>query len=214
MIALTLVFSAILKPQIENYPVYFLTGSLFWTFFAQTTAAATSQTQESNEMARRIYIPRSVFAASTLAVGLVNLALAVVPFAGSPHRHRIPPARDLVVPSDRGHTDRALHRGGGSSPPHARFALFRRPRDDQVLVQIWFFLTPIVYHPAIVPPKVRFALWLNPLYYLVQTFRKPVYDGVLPSPGLVGASLALSVIVFLSGWIYFANRADRFAYES
>jgi ABC-type polysaccharide/polyol phosphate export permease len=84
----------------------------------------------------------------------------------------------------------------------------------QVIVQTWFFLTPIVYHPAIVPPKFRFALWLNPLYYLIQTFRKPIYDGVLPSPVLLGVSLGISLAVFLSGWIYFANRAERFAFLS
>jgi ABC-type polysaccharide/polyol phosphate export permease len=83
-----------------------------------------------------------------------------------------------------------------------------------VLVQTWFFLTPIVYHPAIVPPKFRFALWLNPLYYLVQTFRKPIYDGVLPPPALAVASLGISVAVFVSGWIYFANRAERFAFQN
>ena len=83
-----------------------------------------------------------------------------------------------------------------------------------VILQTWFFLTPIVYHPAIVPPKFRFALWLNPVYYLVQTFRKPVYDGVLPSVALVAVSSALSLVVFVSGWIYFAKRAERFAFHS
>ena len=60
MVALTLVFSALLKTQIQNYPVYYLAGSLFWTFFSQTTSSAASQTHESNEMAKRIFIPRSV----------------------------------------------------------------------------------------------------------------------------------------------------------
>jgi hypothetical protein len=37
---------------------------------------------------------------------------------------------------------------------------------------------------------------------------------VLPSPALVLASLSISLVVFLSGWIYFANRAERFAFQS
>src|SRR5439155_26270851 len=63
MIALTLVFSTILKQQIANYPVFFMTGAIFWAFFSQTTSTAASQTQDSNEIAKRIYIPRSVFVA-------------------------------------------------------------------------------------------------------------------------------------------------------
>ena len=44
MIALTLVFSALLKTAIANYPVYFMAGSIFWTFFSQTTTTAAAQT--------------------------------------------------------------------------------------------------------------------------------------------------------------------------
>ena len=72
MVALTLVFSSILKQQIRNYPVYFMTGSILWTYFSQATSSAASQTQDSNELAKRIYIPRSVFVASSIGVGLVN----------------------------------------------------------------------------------------------------------------------------------------------
>ena len=83
-----------------------------------------------------------------------------------------------------------------------------------VLVQTWFFLTPIVYHPSIVPPKYRFALWANPMYYLVQTFRAPIYDGVIPGAGLLLGSLALSVAVLVTGWVFFCHRRDQMAYWS
>jgi ABC-type polysaccharide/polyol phosphate export permease len=83
-----------------------------------------------------------------------------------------------------------------------------------VLVQTWFFLTPIVYHPSIVPLRFRVALWLNPMYYLVQVFRKPIYDGTIPAASLVLVSLALSAVVLVSGWVYFCRRTDRMAYWS
>lgn len=214
MVALTLVFSSILKQQITNYPVFFMSGAIFWAFFAQTTTSAASQTQESNELAKRIYVPRSVFVAAAVGVGLVNLVLSIVPLilillvTGFPIHATwsFLPVAVLIE---------MLFAAGVGFFLFTLASRFSDVREMyQVLVQTWFFLTPIVYHPAIVPPKFRFALWLNPLYYLVQTFRKPVYDGVLPSAALVGASLALSVAVLVSGWIYFANRADRFAYES
>ena len=214
MIALTLVFSAILKAQIQNYPVYFLTGSLFWTFFSQTTVAAASQTQEANEMAKRIYVPRSVFVASTMLVGLVNLALSIVPltllllvtgFPLHPTWWFLPIAVAITT----------LFSAGVALVLFTLASRFSDVREMyQVLVQIWFFLTPIVYHPAIVPPRFRPALWLNPMYYLVQTFRRPIYDGVLPSPGLVGISVVLAVLVFATAWVYFARHSYDFAFQS
>jgi homopolymeric O-antigen transport system permease protein len=214
MVALTLVFSTFLKQQISNYPVYFMAGSIFWLFFAQTTSSAASQTQDSNEIAKRIYIPKSVFVAAAVGGGLVNLVLSIVPLVLILVVTRFPihptwvflPVAVLIE---------ALFAAGLGFFLYTFASRFTDVREMyQVLIQTWFFLTPIVYHPAIVPPRYRFALWLNPLYYLVQTFRKPIYDGVFPSPALTATSLALSAVVFVAGWIYFANRADRFAFHS
>lgn len=212
MVALTLVFSTILKQQITNYPVFFMTGAIFWAFFSQTTSTAASQTQDSNEIAKRIYVPRSVFVASAVGVGLVNLALSIVPLLLILVATRFPIyATWAFLPVAV--TIEALFAAGVGLWLFTFASRFSDVREMyMVFVQTWFFLTPIVYHPAIVPPKYRFALWLNPLYYLVQIFRKPVYDGVLPSPALLGASVVIAVVTFVSGWIYFANRAERFAF--
>ena len=79
MAALTIAFSAILRYQVPNYPVYFLAGTLFWTFFSQATAHAANLTTDALELSRRIYLPRSAFVASALGVALVNVAVSLVP---------------------------------------------------------------------------------------------------------------------------------------
>jgi ABC-2 type transport system permease protein len=214
MVALTLVFSSILKQQIRNYPVYFMTGSILWTYFSQSTSSAASQTQDSNELAKRIYIPRSVFVASSIGVGLVNLVLSIVPLlailvaTGFPLHatwYFLPVSVFMVT----------LFSAGVGFFLFTFASRFTDIREMYlVLVQTWFFLTPIVYHPSIVPAKFRLALWANPMYYLVRTFREPIYDGVLPSSRLIAASLALSLGVFLAGWVYFCRRAEEFAFQT
>jgi ABC-type polysaccharide/polyol phosphate export permease len=214
MIALTLVFSAILKTAIENYPVYFMAGSIFWTFFAQTTSSAASQTMASNELAKRMFVPRSVFIASAVGGGLVNLGLSIIPLI-----------LILVVTGFPLHATWAflpvsvfitmLFTAGVSLILFTLASRFADIREMYlVLVQTWFFLTPIVYHPSIVPFRYRLALWLNPMYYLVQVFRKPIYDGVIPSAALLLGSLGLAVAVLITGWIYFCHRSDNMAYWS
>jgi ABC-type polysaccharide/polyol phosphate export permease len=214
MVALTLVFSALLKTQIENYPVYFLAGSLFWTFFAQTTGSASVQTLDANEMTKRIFLPRSVFVVSAIAVGLVNLALSVIPLLlilivmGFPLHATwfFLPVSVIVL---------ALFSAGVG---FAIFTLASRFSDVRemylVLVQTWFFLTPVVYHPSIVPARYRYALWLNPMFYLIQTARRPIYDGILPETKFLLPSIAISVVTLIAGWMYFCSHADRYAFES
>lgn len=214
MVALTLVFSTLLRQQVQNYPVFFLTGSIFWAFFSQTTSSAALQTQDCNEIAKRIYIPRSVFVAAAVGVGLVNLALSMVPLlvivlvTGFPIHPTwaFLPVSVLMA---------ALFAAGVALLLFTLASRFADVREMYlVLVQTWFFLTPIVYHPSIVPPRFRFALWANPMYYLIQTFRKPIYDGVLPSSSLIIASAALSATVLATGWVYFCHRVDTFAYHT
>jgi ABC-type polysaccharide/polyol phosphate export permease len=214
MVALTLVFSVLFKQAIQNYPVYYMAGSIFWVFFSQTTSTVSAQTLGSNEMAKRTFVPRSVFVASALGGGLVNLVLSLVPLllillvTGFPlHTTWLFLPVSIVIVT--------LFTAGASLLLFTVASRFADVKEMYlVLVQTWFFLTPIVYHPSIVPPVYRFALWANPMYYLVQTFRAPIYDGVIPGAGLLLGSLGLSVAVLVTGWVFFCHRRDQMAYWS
>jgi ABC-type polysaccharide/polyol phosphate export permease len=59
--------------------------------------------------------------------------------------------------------------------------------------------------------QLRPPIWANPLYYLVQTFRDPIYKGEIPEIRVLAASTALAIGVFVSGWVFFCNRTDRYA---
>ncbi len=52
-------------------------------------------------------------------------------------------------------------------------------RDTQQIVSIfltvWFWVTPIVYRPQIIPEGLKFITEINPLNYLMNLFRDPVY---------------------------------------
>ena len=103
-------------------------------------------------MAKRMFVPRSVFVASAVGGGLVNLACRSSP-APDPRGRRAfrstRPGSFLPVSIFIG----ALFTAG---PRCILFTLASRFADIEemypVIVQTWFFLTPIVYHPSIVPP--------------------------------------------------------------
>jgi ABC-2 type transport system permease protein len=214
MVALTLVFSSILKQQIRNYPAFFMLGSMYWGFFATGTSFAANQTHDSNELAKRIFLPRSVFVVSSAGVALVNLVLSIVPLTlilifTRFHFHAttwfLPFAVLLLC---------AFTLGVG----FLIFTLASRFTDIRemygVLVQTWFFITPIVYAPAIVPARFRFILWLNPHYYLIQTFRTPVYDGMFPPLKVIAFSAAFSVAMLVVGWSFFCRNIQDYAFRT
>ena len=151
-------------------------AQIFWGFFSQTTSTAASQTQASNDLAKRHVRP---------AFGLRRLR---------PRRRPRQPralARARCCSSSRSRGSRSI-RPGCSCPsrssswrcsrPASRLLLFTvtsRFADVRemyaVIVQTWFFLTPIVYDPSIVPYRYRV---------------RPVAESdVPPHPGLPEADL-------------------------
>jgi ABC-type polysaccharide/polyol phosphate export permease len=211
MLALTFVFSLVLRMDIRNYPVYFLTGSVFWTFFAQSTGHAASQTVDALEVSKRIYVPRSVFVVAAVGVGLVNLVLSFVPlgaiilFSGFPvHASWLFLPVSLVLG--------AFFTAGVGLIVFTLACRFVDVKETYlVLVGAWFFVTPIIYTPALVPAKYRFIIRLNPMTYLVEIFRAPLYHGWLPGWKTITFAVAVSLASLAVGWLVYSARIEEYA---
>ena len=53
------------------------------------------------------------------------------------------------------------------------------------------------------------------MYYLIQIFRKPIYDGKIPASASCSvAPSRFSLAVLVTGWVYFCHRRDDMAYWS
>lgn len=213
MVVLTLAFSSLFSTT-RAFAVYLLIGLIVWGFFAQTTTAAMSHLAWGGTLIHRIYIPRTVFAISSVGTGLVNLILSLVPLAGVMAVTRTPlraPALFLPVAL----LLLALFALGVGLLLSALAVYFPDVTEMyQIALLAWMYLTPIIYPEEIVPEAYRAWMFgLNPMYYLVRLFRLPLYTGVWPSLADVGSAAAISLSVLLGGWLIFAKRADEFAYR-
>ncbi len=213
MVVLTLVFSHLFRWDLPNYPVYLLSGTLLWNFFAQTTTLGMQQLVWGGALLHRIYVPRTVFAVSALGTGLVNLALALIPLSlimlvtGAPFRPALVFVPIAVVQA-------ALFTLGVSLLLSSVAVAFPDIIEMyQVILTAWYFLTPVFYPAKIFP--AQYALWLkiNPMHHLVAAFRGPIYEGALPSVESMAASTALALAVLAVGWLAFTAHADRMVYR-
>jgi len=212
MLVMGIVFSTLFK-QVDGYIAYLLSGLIAWTFFAQTTNSAIYQIVWGSALIRRIYIPTSAFPISSIGTGLVNLILSLVPLVlimlavGRPIHWTLffIPIPILFLTAF----------GLGVSLIISTMTVYFPDIKEmyQILVQAWMYLTPIMYPADILPQRYSFwILHLNPMYYMVQMFRAPIYEGVLPSLDIIVPGALIALLTLLVGWVYFANRADEFAY--
>ena len=212
MIVMSIVFSQLFG-HIKGYSAYLLSGLIAWTFFSQTTTAAIHQIVWGGALMRRIYIPLTAFSISSVGTGVVNLSLSLIPLLFIMLIVQRPitwailfiPIPILLL------TAFAL----GIGLMLATFAIHFPDIKEmyQIIVQAWMYLTPILYPQDIIPEAYRhWVLYLNPMYYLINMFRIPIYDGVLPSLSIILIGAAISLTTLLIGWIYFSSQMDDFAY--
>jgi ABC-type polysaccharide/polyol phosphate export permease len=212
MLVLYIVFSQLFAHSIPRYAVYLLSGLLLWSFFAQSTVAAIRDLVWSGGLLQRIAIPRSLFALAAVGTGLINLLLALIPLAivafisGS----KLSWALFFLPVSLMLAAIFSLGVGLGLSS----MAVFFTDIVDmyQIILLAWMYLTPILYPIEILPEQFRGFLIANPMYYILECFRMPIYLGVLPSIDiLIKATLAATLSLFLGSWL-FVRKYNDFAY--
>lgn len=212
MAVLTIVFSQLFAYSVPQYPVYLLCGILLWSFFSQTTVAAMRELIWSGGLLQRIYVPRGLFAVAATGTGLVNLLLSLIPLgiivliSGTP----ITPALIFLPIAILLASLFTLGVGLGMS---SLAIVFTDVVDMyQIILLAWMYLTPIFYPVEILAERFQWVIKINPMYYILECFRSPIFSGVIPDAGILLGATASAVVAFLIGGMLFASRSNEIPY--
>lgn len=214
MLVMAVVFSSVFRFPVEHYAVYVLSGLLLWNFFSQSTVQAIGNLVWGGDLINKIYVPKSVFVVSAIGVGLMNWVFGLVPLVlimlvtGQ--------AFSLALVSLPISILFGVLFATGVGLVVATLAVFFSDIANvyQVGLTILMYLTPIVYPITVVPAQYQVFLRLNPLYYFVELFRQPIYDGHIPDARIWGVGAALALGMLMVGWWVFTAKADEFAYRA
>ncbi len=213
MIVLTIVFSSVFRFQIEHFPIYILSGQMVWIFFSNVTSGAMGEMMWSGDLLKRIYVPKSVFVVSAVGTGLVNFGLSLIPLlvialivgVEMSFALLVWPLSILLL---------SLFSMGVSLVLSTASVYFADtlPVYD-VLLTIWLYATPIIYPVDIIDERWRWLFRMNPLYYLVEAFRRPLIYGDVPSAEIWIPALAFSLLALIVGGLVFSSRTRDYAYH-
>jgi len=192
------------------YPIYVYAGLLPWTFFASALAASGNSLVGSSNLITKIYFPRLSIPLAAVGAGLVDLAVSFTVLVGLMLFYRTPLSWQLLlVPLFLAGTV-LVATGVGA----LLAALTVAYRDFQYVVpfmiQLWLFVTPVIYPSSIVPERWRWVLFLNPMAGLIEGFRAAFLARPLDWPA-IALSVLISLGLFLAGTAYFQQVEDRFA---
>jgi lipopolysaccharide transport system permease protein len=79
-----------------------------------------------------------------------------------------------------------------------------------LIIQIWFYASPIIYPMSMVPERIRSLYFLNPMAGILESYRAILVDGTLPGPYLL-FSAALAILIFAFGYWFFKRVEFQFA---
>ena len=86
------------------------------------------------------------------------------------------------------------------------------PQTLNVILNIWFYATPIVYPITSIPESWRnWVLWLNPLAAIVEVYREFILTGEVKHWGELGLAFTISGIVFITGVLVYRKLRPAFA---
>jgi ABC-type polysaccharide/polyol phosphate export permease len=82
-----------------------------------------------------------------------------------------------------------------------------------VLLQAWFFATPIIYHHWILPVWLQKPFMVNPLAAIITAYRDILLLGHFPDRNFTLGALISSTIIFVIGYAVYTRYAPLFAEE-
>jgi lipopolysaccharide transport system permease protein len=213
MVVFTIFFGGLADVPSDDkpYALFSLAALVPWTFFANALVLGSDSLVRNAPLISKTYFPRIFVPAGVLAAGLVDLAIAfavmivVVLAAGEAPGLGILALPALVVV--------AVVAAMGVTTALA--ALNVRYRDVRYvvpfMVQLWLFLTPVVYPASLLDEPWRTLSAVNPMVGVVEGFRWGVLDTGSAPVDLMLISAGSAVLLFVAGLAYFARVERDFA---
>ena len=200
------------------YQLFAFSGLVPWMFFANGLTGSISSLVANRPLVTKIYFPREVFPLSAIISAFVDFAIASVVLVGlalwmhfQPNGWEYRLSWPILLTPIVVAVQIMFMAGLGLlfSMAHLFYRdvgfLFRS------VIQLWMFVTCVVYQLEATKGWKRVIIQLNPMTPIIRAYRDCLVLGRSPfDPAFVNAML-VSLMVLLVGWWWFRRREFEFA---
>lgn len=204
-----IVFSQLFRSNIENFPVYLLSGIVLFSFFTESVGQGLTAILANASLITKVYVPKYIYPVTKVVSSSINLFISLIPLmivvllTGQ----RITKAI-LLIPFPL--ICLLIFCIGMTFMLCTSEVFFR---DTQYLWGVatlaWTYATPLFYPENIIPDRFKFIQTYNPMYHYIKFIRIILIDGVSPTPEEYLYCLLFSFGTLIVGaWIFkkFQNR--------
>jgi lipopolysaccharide transport system permease protein len=214
MVVMSIIFGRVAKIPTNDipYPIFAYSALLPWLYFSGGMSRAAGSMVGSAGLITKVYFPRLIVPVSGVIGGLPDLLLSFIVLIGLmiyysmyPTIHVIWLLPLLIVLA----TITALGVGLWLAAVNVRY------RDVRYIVpfltQFWMYLTPVIYPADLLSKKWQILYGLNPMVGVVEGFRWALLNQGSPPGPLVALSAVMSLLLFITGAMFFRRMERTFA---
>lgn len=210
MVVFSIIFSNIIRVPTDGipYPLFSYVALLPWTFFANALTFAIPSLVNNMNLVSKIYFPREILPLSSILVCLLDFLISCSIFVLMMIWYRVPLSwTALLVPVIL--IIQIVLIFGISLLASAINVFYRDVRFVIPLaLQIWMYLSPIIYPVNLVPEWLQPFYFLNPMATIIESYRSVVLYQQLPDWRYLGLAAVVSIVLVVFTYPYF-KRADR-----
>ena len=212
LLVYTVVFSVILKSNIERYYLFLFVALIPWNFLSSCLTTGASCIIQQQSLVNKIYFPREVIPVSFVTAAFVNMlyceivVFIVSLFSGVHYTPLTLLCLFLVMIIEY------VFALGITLIVCALDVYFRDLEHILgILSMAWMFMTPIMYDISVVPEQLLPVFLLNPMASIMQAYRDIMYSGAVPHINTLGAAVLMGIVFMIVGLLVFGKLKRRFS---
>jgi len=193
------------------YPIFVYSALLPWTYFASSVALASGSLVSNRGLVTKVYFPRILLPLAGVTVPIVDFVLALSVLFGMMAWFSTWPSLAILL----GPLFLAMAFVAALGVGLLLSAVNVRYRDVPYaipfMLQIWLYLSGVVYAISALPERWQWLLALNPMTTVISGFQWGVLGTEAPELGKSLVGIAATAVFLVAGLWYFRRSEPRFA---
>ena len=203
MIVLSVVFSNLFKFDIENFPLYLLSGQVIFNFFSDATNNSMGAIIMNGSLIKKVYVPKYLFVLSRVISSFTALILVMLAMRVELHWTSLMAFIPLALLV-------AFSLGVGL----ILAAIVVQFRDIMHLYSVFItalmYMTPVIYPMSILPHWMKIVVYMNPITNYLVMFRNVMLNNRILSLWELALGVVEAVIALIIGLVVFYKKQDSF----
>ena len=213
IIVYAIIFPLIMKSNIENYVVFMVCGLIPWNYFSTVINRSSFTMIENGNILKKVYFPREILPISVVTSETVTFLISSILILLFAFGYGLGLTINVLFYPLVLLVQYVLLLGISLIVSSVTVYFRDLQHFIGVLLQLFFYATPIVYAVDVIPENFRWILNFNPMTYIIEGYRDIFWGQTMPEIGTLFIVLGIGIVLCIIGYLIFNKLQKRFAEE-